>query len=497
MRFKLWHRIFLSIIVPVLVTVVIFLYQINKFKTIFQQIMLMEAADDINTTLLELRRYEKNILLFHEEVNTILFYENLRNLKRKVLTIEMVLVGAVGREDYMELQKKLSDYEASANQLSDNTPDKLSIIKNMRASARTIETILYDFKIKERRKIEVSISEIEHNLIITIILLLAAATTSGYLLSKKVITVIKKIERSFKKLSRGEFENIYDIEAPEEIAILIEVYNLTIIRLKKYKAELDKTLNSLEDANRELIEKQETIIESKKASAMRLIASEIAHEINNPLSSVTLMLGMFYEEIDDADPKKEDIRFILKEINRCQDVIRKLTDYARKEPLRLAPVNISELIKEVAAVALKQNISRGVNLITSTLDLPEIITIDRSLIYNALFNIISNAFESVPSGGSIEISASAYSEDNFAVITISDTGIGIPDEYIGRIFDPFFTTKKEQGGSGLGLAITRKIIESHHGLISVSTNTEKGTVFKIKLPIDQPNVLTQPTGIEL
>ncbi|MBF0567331.1 MAG: hypothetical protein HQK95_00545 [Nitrospirae bacterium] len=498
MRFKLWQRIFLSILVPTLITVAVFIYQIDKFKLIFQQIMLMEAADDISMTLIELRRYEKNILLFHEDLNTILFYENLKHLKREVQSIEMVIVGAIGKDDYAELQKKLSAYEDEANHLIEDTSDKTAIIKNMRVLARNIEAILYDFKIQERQKIEVSIYDIKHYLIISILFLVTVTSMTGYLLSKKVITVIKKMEKSFEKLSKGEFNKIYDIEAPEEITALIDVYNYTIERLKAYKTELDKTLQSLEEANRELIEKQETLVESKKAAAMRLIASEIAHEINNPLSSATLMLGMFYEEIDGADPKKEDIRFILMEINRCQDVIRKLTDYARKEPLNMTDVNIVRLIKEVSDSVLRQNVGKAVGLTTSISDMPQVISIDRSLIYNALFNILSNAFEASPPGAGVEIRASA--EDAYAVITISDAGEGIPEEHIGRIFEPFFTTKKEFGGSGLGLPITKKIIESHHGLITVSSSSETGTVFKIKLPIGltvQDTDLTKIMGTEL
>ncbi len=500
MRFKLWQRIFLSLLIPTLITVAIFLYQIDKYKMIFQQITLLEAADDISMTLLELRRYEKNILLFHEELNTILFYENLRNLKRKVLSIETELIGTIGRDDYTEFQKKLSEYEAAANQLIDDTTTdrKAAITKNMRGYARNIEKILYDFKIQQRRKIEVSISEIKHYLAISIVLLVAAATTIGYLLSKKVITVIKKMEKSFAKLSKGEFEKIYDVEAPDEIITLIDVYNHTITRVKEYKTELDKTLNSLEAANRELIEKQETLVESKKASAMRLIASEIAHEINNPLSSATLMLGMFYEEIDDTDSRKEDIRFILKEIHRCQDVIRKLTDYARKEPLNLTDVNIIELINEIADMALRQNAGKAVCLTTSIIDVPERISIDRSLIYNALLNILSNAFEATHPGNSIEISA--YAENGYAVITIHNNGDAIPQGNIQRIFEPFFTTKKERGGSGLGLAITRKIIESHHGLVTVSSAPTSGTTFTIKLPTglsDRIEDTASALGVEL
>ncbi|MBF0487142.1 MAG: methyl-accepting chemotaxis protein, partial [Nitrospirae bacterium] len=277
MRFKLWQKIFLSILIPTLMTIAIFLYQIDKFKLIFQQIMLMEAADDISMTLIELRRYEKNIILFREELNTILFYENLKHLKREVQSIEMVIVGAIGKDDYADLQKKLAAYEDAANHLIEDTQDKTAVIKDMRVLARNIEAILYDFKIQERQKIEVSIYEIKHYLIVSILFLLTATSMTGYLLSKKVIVVIKKMEKSFEKLSKGEFYKIYDIEAPDEITALIDVYNRTIERLKAYKAELNKTLKSLEEANIELIEKQETLVESKKAAAMRLITAEIAH----------------------------------------------------------------------------------------------------------------------------------------------------------------------------------------------------------------------------
>jgi len=271
--------------------------------------------------------------------------------------------------------------------------------------------------------------------------------------------------------------------APEEITSFIKTYNQTIDKLGASRAELENTLKKLERANKELIEKQDELVENRKLTAMRLLASEIAHEINNPLSSLTTFLSMFYEDMQTDETKKEALTLMLKEVNRCQALIRELGDFARKEPLKFKEVNPTDLITEAADIVREQNRDCNIILTSSLNSLPKKAVLDPVLIYQALVNILTNAYQFTPCDGSIEIEG--YTEGNTMTILIKDTGTGINEKNLPYIFEPFFSTRKEIGGSGLGLAITRKIIERHNGSIQVESKLDKETVFKIKLPIEQ------------
>jgi len=110
-------------------------------------------------------------------------------------------------------------------------------------------------------------------------------------------------------------------------------FNCTVRKLEEAKVELELTMGKLEETNRALIEQQEEVLERRKLTAMRLLASEIAHEVSNPLSSVIIYLGMLQETLTADDPKKGDLSFMLNETMRCQALLRELVDFARKEPL--------------------------------------------------------------------------------------------------------------------------------------------------------------------
>jgi signal transduction histidine kinase len=289
---------------------------------------------------------------------------------------------------------------------------------------------------------------------------------------------------TFDRLKSGDFNygiDLHDGNAPEEIMSFARSYNQTIETLGSSKVELENTLRKLEDANRELIENQEAIVEAKKFTAMRLLASEIAHEINNPLSSLTTFLGICCEEVPADDQKKEILDLMLKEVNRCRSILRELVEFAKKEPLKIKAVNPASLLKDAIKVVLKQHEKSAVNLTAFCSELPREVLLDPVLIHQALVNILNNAYQFTKPGGSIDIEG--YVDCDSMVIEIKDSGTGISEENLPYVFEPFFSTRKEMGGSGLGLAITKKIIERHNGSIRVESKVEKETVFTIRLPM--------------
>jgi len=567
MRLKLWKQVNLNLLLPVLIASAIILYAVYNLGTISNRINFIKIADDINLTLLELRRYEKNILLFKEEGNIKNFYEYLKQLEVKVRNAEHEIVEEINKLNYRPLMEDIKTYKESADSLitsvkveqklledirplgrhieknaarkemalelrryeknyiiyreqqavdklhqmtkelirgqpslsgpvkqylkafdslTENESLKERLVEKMRHSGRAIEKITMDFANKKRIAIDRTISTSRKLLIASFIFLIVSTCVVACLFSANLVRTLKTIERSFGRLKSGDFTHGIDLNtgsAPKEITSFVKAYNQTINNLGASRAELENTLKKLEHVNKELVEKQDELVEKRKLTAMRLLASEIAHEINNPLSSLTTFLGMFYEDMQADNIKKEAIELMLKEVNRCQVVLRELGDFARKEPLKFKEVNPAELINEVIDIVSEQNRQCGINLTASLNGLPEKAVLDPVLIYQALINILTNAYRFTPSGGNIDVQGNT--ENNNMVIVVKDTGNGIGENDLPHIFEPFFSTRKDVGGSGLGLAITKKIIERHKGSIHVESKPGKGTVFKIKLPVNQ------------
>ncbi len=176
-----------------------------------------------------------------------------------------------------------------------------------------------------------------------------------------------------------------------------------------------------------------------------------------------------------------ELSFMMNEAIRCQTILGELVDFARKEPLRLKEVNPSKLIQEAIGIVSRRYEEGRIELTVSLEGLPEKSVLDPVLFYQALVNILTNAFQHTAEGGSIAIQG--RTDRNIMNIIVSDSGTGIPDDILSHIFDPFFSTRKEVGGNGLGLAISKKIIERHNGSIRVSSRIGEGTVFQVDLPV--------------
>ncbi len=562
MRLSLWHKILLLLLVPVLIASAIVFFEFQNLRTIYNKMHVIEMIDDINVTILEIRRYEKNVQLFNEDQNVRMFYQYFDALKKTLQKMEDEIVSDMSKMQYKSLQKNIDLYDKYFGELissikeeqriigeirplgravENNAADKKAaldlrryeknyiiykeqtavhkvhmiskwlvktypamsgtverylhafdlLVKNeqvkensgnsIRHHAREIQRVVAELSKKKRDDIDKIILQANRSFIASFIFLLVAMAYGGCLISTKILKTVKNISHAVKSMARGDFTYILDPSAPEEIVAFNSAFNCTVRKLEEAKVELELTLEKLEDTNRELVEKQEELVEARKMTAMRLLASEIAHEVSNPLSSLITCLGIYREDLGADDPKKDEFSFMLSEAKRCQAILRELVDFARKEPLQLKETNVAKLVQDAVKSAAKQHDGVQPRLGMSLEGLPEQSVLDPVLVYQAFFNIITNAYQHISDGDAIYIHGS---KDGAVMnITVRDTGMGIPDDVLPSIFDPFFSTRKDTGGNGLGLAITKKIIERHNGSIRVSSKLGEGTVFYISLPI--------------
>jgi PAS domain S-box-containing protein len=226
---------------------------------------------------------------------------------------------------------------------------------------------------------------------------------------------------------------------------------------------------------------QKTMMQQEKLASIGRLSAGVAHEINNPLTTILTTSMLLQEEINPDNPIYPELETIVKETLRCRKIVTSLLDFARQSTPNKKANDVNQIVRESVLLTKKQAAFKDV-AIEQVCD-PNIppIHADKGQLQQALINLILNAIESSGAGGHIRITTSISKKNRGIHIAISDTGEGIPASHIDKIFDPFFTTKAD--GTGLGLAITHGIIEQHGGSITVESKTGQGTTFTINLPL--------------
>ena len=275
---------------------------------------------------------------------------------------------------------------------------------------------------------------------------------------------------------------------------LEEERSLSQARNKLLAANI-KELNEVYDALREKLAElrrrdariksfEGELIRANKLSALGELASSIAHEIKNPLISVQ----GFAKRIgatEDRDKIEKYAKFIEQEAERLTQVLAKLLGFSRMDEPRKDFLNLNDIVDDTV-LFMEHHLTRFKNVeivVEKEPNLP-VAYVDRIHIQQTVVNILMNAAQAMPGGGKILIKTGKG--DRYVFIAITDTGVGIKEEDLGKIFEPFFTTKEKEQGTGLGLSLCKRLIEANAGKIEVKSKVGEGTTFNIMVPIYQP-----------
>ena len=259
------------------------------------------------------------------------------------------------------------------------------------------------------------------------------------------------------------------------------ITNYSIIRNEKDKVEY------VVGVIRDITERKafnEEFIKYKTLSTLGLLSNELVHEIKNPLNSIAIQISLLEREINKngSKPKKElheVVNIIKEEIDRLNKLMKDCLEFSKSGSLNREYEDVGQIIKELLALINFHADINGITIISKTEETHPKILIDKDKLKQALLNLMLNAMEAMQgSGGEINISVTKI-EGNL-IISIKDTGPGIPREQHDKIFDLFYSTKS--GGAGIGLAITQNIVHAHGGNIDFKVLT-KGAEFTIKLPL--------------
>ncbi|MCB2195197.1 MAG: PAS domain S-box protein [Bacteroidetes bacterium] len=290
------------------------------------------------------------------------------------------------------------------------------------------------------------------------------------------ITEKKNTERELEKY-RNHLEFLVK-ERTEELETTNEELTSTNEELHNQREELETVLANLKKTQKQLIH-------SEKMASLGVLAAGVAHEINNPLNFIkggaVGLEDYFNENLTDH---KEEISPLIEGINigidRAANIVKSLNHYSRKNDTKLVDCDMHMIIDN-CIVMLQNQTKNRIEVQKVYTEKDHVITGNEGKLHQVIINVLTNAIQSIEGKGTINIRTQTSNEK--VLISIKDTGQGIPKDIISKIFDPFFTTKDPGKGTGLGLSISYSILEEHNGTIDIKSKVGKGTEAVIKLPL--------------
>ncbi|MBN1319979.1 MAG: 4Fe-4S dicluster domain-containing protein [Thermoleophilia bacterium] len=242
--------------------------------------------------------------------------------------------------------------------------------------------------------------------------------------------------------------------------------------------ELNVPWNNLRDVHRHLIN-------SEKLASMGQMAAGVAHELNNPLSTILLYAHILQRKLKDREDLDHDLKLMAEESDRCKKIIGNLLDFARQSRVRIETTPVEELVQTAvdgAVAGLPEGRDREIDIVVDITPGLEA-DLDRDQMTQVLVNIIKNALEAMEGrSGTVRVSAHRAPEADRIRFSVSDQGAGIPDGAKDKVFQPFFTTKSIGKGTGLGLPISYGIVKMHNGNIWFDSDPDAGTTFHVEIP---------------
>ncbi|MFZ6006724.1 MAG: ATP-binding protein [Nitrospirota bacterium] len=297
-------------------------------------------------------------------------------------------------------------------------------------------------------------------ILLTVIVMLVGSVLSCFM-SRLITKPLNRLVEFTHDLAKGDFGKSIEIKSRDEVGELSETFNNLSYELDAYRKKMEESYKQM--------------LRTEKLTALGRLSAGLAHELRNPLTSIRTLFQTFK---DNPSLTRDDMEIVLSAADQMNDLLTKFLRFARSDEFNLSDVYINSVIKQVLNLTQFQIKNQSVKVSLNLSKLPPV-KADRAMLQQALLNLVLNAVEAMPDGGTLTISSKM--ENGSAVVSIGDTGSGIPEEIKDKIFDPFFTTKGD--GTGLGLSIVYNIINIHSGEISFESNG-KGTTFNLEIPLN-------------
>jgi len=433
----------------------------------------VEIADDLSNTILEIRRYEKNYLLYGHAED---LEENRRFIKLGLETLEKIAPEAQTLKiapQFPLFQREFRAYGRLMEELPKSAESRARVEEQLRERGKILVELSHNLVTFERQRILEIISNLKAQLLSSMLLFLGFMAFFVFIVSRKIIRPLKVIEGTTLRIAQGNFRPLPVLDTRDETQRVVEAFNTMV-------AELEK--------------RQDQLVQAKKMSSLGVLTAGIAHQLNNPLNNISTSCQIILEDLDECDREflKKMLTNVEQEVYRARDIVKGLLEFSRVRDFEMKSIPLEDVVNRSVGLISSQ-VPPGIDIVQEVpWDL--ILKIDPQRMQEVFLNLLMNAVQAIKEPpGEIRIAAHTDPVREQAVISVEDTGVGIPKEEMDRVFDPFFTTKEVGAGTGLGLSIVYGIIEKHQGSIAVESKEGEGTRFIIRLPYSPQDKEKRPS----
>lgn len=456
-RFNLF--IFLGIFIFVANITIVYL-EITNFNN---HLLDLEMIEELHENVLEMRRYEKNFLLYHDSDSVSEIHSHLDRAETLVAEAPAQIRDALAAARVEQVEEDLTAYSSLAELLRlkpDTELDDQSLVR-LRNTGQQIVEETEQLMRNQRRQVAAAANNALRWPVITVgamILLFMAVARMTIL---KVVRPLAMIQEATEKVARGDYSPIpYDAS----------------------KTRVDHLVEAFNRMAQELESREEQIIHSRKIASLGTLVSGVAHELNNPINNIVLTADVVNSRRkltkDQCSAMMQDV---LEQALRASEIVKNLLEFSRAHSVGHEELDLAALLRESLQISENHLALSQVTLHDEIEDGLPLIRGSRQGLQQVFLNLITNAVHAMEHGGELTVRARRETGDR-VLVEFEDTGIGIPEGDLSRVFDPFFTTKEVGKGTGLGLSVSFGIIKKHGGRISVKSQVGEGTTFTIVLP---------------
>lgn len=440
----------------------------KDFDLFNDDVTLLIHAGNLSNIALEIRRYEKNFIIRHDNEDFSKVLEYVQKAQEEIPSVIEDLKIMPYPTHLQSLTDKLTAYKESFKSFKkecipvmdiDECPAQVTV----RSLGQELVNITENLVQYEQQKMTNFIANLKHQLKEAVIYLVLLSLFTITLLYTSILKPLKSVENAAFAIANGTFSRLPVDNKKGEVRSVLRAFNKMV---------------------EELEEKQEQLFQAKKLSSIGTLASGTAHQINNPLNNIATSCQLAMAEVDPEQNifVADMLKTIDLEAQRAGDIVRGLLEFSRAQTFSLQASPLIDVVNKVQKL-VSSEIPAGIKLET---DIPEdlILFIDVQKLVEALLNLAINAVQAIPEPpGTVFIGAEKDAEQKNVIITVADTGTGIDKENLPKVFDPFFTTKDAGNGTGLGLAVVYGIIKKQKGSTRVESKKGEGTQFIITLPL--------------
>ena len=435
-----------------------------------QKIELIGVADQLNYEILQVRRFEKNFLLYggdlehveHHVAAAAAIFEGSSSELGESVGSECLEYFEVNLWHYQELIGRAHQIDPSRDPAAVKARE--GIVSRLRDTGSDLVSCGQKIADLERESVRSLLRVSRLIPAVYLFLVVALSVYAAFFMRRHLMQRLELLMGAARRIGAGDFS--------------------PIVPVRRTRDEFTDLAVAINRMTRELERREEFLLQSQKLRAVGSLTAGVAHEINNPLNNIMLTAAVLQERFErmPKDEQEELVEDIVEQTDRARRIVRNLLDFARESEFKIEPLDIDEVVGDAVNLSANELKLAGVRLVRDIGDdLPEV-SGDRQYLSQVFVNLILNAVEAMRGGGTLTLSSDVSVDTGCIAIHIADTGPGISPEVLKSIFDPFFTTRTSGRGTGLGLSVSLGIIQKHGGEIRVESTVGEGSTFTVILP---------------